>query len=248
MTASTGERFIVGIDDTDAEGAGSTGAVARALAEEIEAGGLGVVLGVTRHELLRDAKISATDGNAAFAVLLESEQPLNDVEDHAARFVRQAAERGSDPGVAVFSRHSDLPHVLAFGRRCQQEVMSLDDADRFASESNVRLRSLGDRRAGAVGALAAAGLRAGGEDGRYTALRGIRELDGRVTAGEIRNRTDIAKVLDEESGEELDRDDVVETFGWVRPRVVAGAPVLLTRRSSEERGLWFPLDRRPAGG
>ncbi len=86
-------------------------------------------------------------------------------------------------------------------------------------------------------------------DGTATALMaqsGASAGNSNVMLVLVRTRTEIAKVLDEESGEELDRDDVVETFGWIRPRVVEGAPVLLTRRSSEERRLWLPIDRRPA--
>jgi cobalt-zinc-cadmium efflux system protein len=79
---------------------------------------------------------------------------VNDIEDWLVRYVRQAAERRADPGIAILSRHSDMPHVLAFGRRSQNEVMKLDDASTFSAESNVRLRALGGRRLGSIGALA----------------------------------------------------------------------------------------------
>ncbi len=239
------EQFTLGIDDTDVPGGPGTGALVRALAAHAEAEGWGQSAGVTRHALLRSAKIAATDGNYAYALVLSSQRSVLDLEDAVVDFVRAHAARGADAAVALLSRHSDLPHVLAFGRRCQQEVMNLADAERFAAEGNVRLRGLGPRRAGTVGALGAAGLRAGGGDGRFIALRGIRELEGRLTAGEIRERTEVAKVIDEQSGEDLDRDDVVDTLGWIRPRLVEGGPVLLTRRSREERRLWLPVDRRP---
>ncbi|MFN8639164.1 MAG: hypothetical protein U0360_06830 [Dehalococcoidia bacterium] len=98
-----------------------------------------------------------TTSNAAFAVELTSDRSLNDIEDWVVRFVRQHAERRADPGVAILSRHSDMPPVLAFGRRSQTEVMKLGDASAFSAESNVRLRALGGKRAGSVGALAACG-------------------------------------------------------------------------------------------
>ncbi len=245
MTSAVSELFVIGVDDTDADGSGGTGALARALVEHLVAGGLGTSLGVTRHELLHDAKLPITEHNLAYAIALEGGRSINDVEDEAVRFVRDHAERDADPGVAVMSRHSDMLHVLAFGRRCQKEVMKLADAERFSADANVRLRALGAKRIGTIGALAAAGLRAGGGDGRYVALRGLHDLAGRMTAGQIREASEIAKVFDEESGEDLDRDDVVDTLDWIRPRLVDGQPLLLTRRSPDDRKLWLPVDRRP---
>lgn len=245
MTAPVSERFVIGLDDTDAAEAGSTGALARALSEQLVAEGLAEALGVTRHQLMDSEQLPITTSNAAYALEIASDRSLNEIEDYAVRFTREHAERDADPGVAILSRHSDMPHVLAFGRRCQTEVMPLLDAGRFAEEGNVRLRALGAKRLGTIGALAAAGLRAGGGDGRFVALRGLRALGGRVTAGNIREASGIASLYDEESGEPLDRDDLVETFDCIRPRLVDGAASLPTRRSPDDRKLWLPVDRRP---
>lgn len=244
MTQNVHEQFVIGVDDTDVPDTGGTGKLVRALSEQIEADGFGVSLGVTRHQLLNHPKIPMTKRNSSAALGVETERGLDDLEDLAVAFVREHSETGSDPGVAVLSRHSDMPHILAFGRRSQQELMKLLDAERFAAEGNVRLRALGDAHSGSIGALAAAGLRAGGGDGRYVGLRGIRDISGNVTAGTIRAETGILQVLDEESGEELDRDDVVYAGDWVRPRLIEGAPVLLTRRSPEDRKVWLPIDRK----
>ncbi|MEX2372820.1 MAG: hypothetical protein WD800_03380, partial [Dehalococcoidia bacterium] len=107
------------------------------------------------------------------------------------------------------------------------------------------LRALGAKRRGVVGALAAAGLRAGGQDGRFIDLPAIREIDGRLTAGQIRERTGVEVILDQD-GEPLDRDDPVETNGWLRPRLEGGRPVVHTRLSAEDRHLWVVMDRRPS--
>jgi len=240
------ERFVVGVDDTDTADSGGTGGLVRALAAAFVEEGLGESLGVTLHQLLDSPKIAKTNVNAAFAVELQTAQSLDDLEDWLVAYVRRHAARGADPGVVVLSRHSDMPHVLAFGRRSQQEVMKLEDAGTFAAESNVRLRALGNKRLGSIGALAAAGLRAGGKDGRFIELRGLRDLEGRMTAGQIRTASEVQHILDEESGEELDRDDTVDTLGWIRPRVVEGDAIVYTRRSPDERRLWLPVDRAPA--
>ncbi|MEZ4502520.1 MAG: hypothetical protein R3C39_07835 [Dehalococcoidia bacterium] len=242
-TDAIAERFVIGLDDTDTPESGGTGKLARALVEAFLADGLGASLGVTRHQLLDHPKIPMTKRNSCNAIVVESPTSLNDIEDWAVRFVRRNAERGADPGVAILSRHSDMPHVLAFGRRCQQELMKLDDAGTFSSEANVRLRALGGKRNGSIGALAAVGLRAGGGDGRYVDLRGLRDLTGRMTAGQIREASEVQNILDEATGEPLDRDDMVDTGAWIRPRLVDGGPLLMTRRSAEERRLWIPVDR-----
>jgi hypothetical protein len=239
------ERYVLGIDDTDMPDTRGTGQIAREFAELIEAEGFGVSLGVSRHQLWDSPKVPMTEHNSALAIAFESERSIFDVEDYAVAFARERLIEGADPGVAILSRHSDMPHVLAFGRRAQQELLNQGDAERYASEANVRLRGIGGTRDGVIGALAAAGLRAGGKDGRYVGLRGLRDLDGRMTAGEIRTSTAIEHIIDEQSEAELDRDDVVDTLDWVRPRVVDGEPQLLTRRSPDDRKVWLPVDRKP---
>jgi hypothetical protein len=242
------ERFVVGVDDTDIEGSGGTGALVRALAARYVEEGLGESRGVTRHLLIDSPKVARTGDNCAYAVELQSDQSLNDIEDWLVRALRQAAERRADPGLAILSRHSDMPHLLAFGRRAQNEVMKLDDASTFSAESNVRLRALGGKRLGSIGALAAAGLRAGGGDGRYVDLTGLRELTGRMTAGQMRQTCpELVRIIDEATGEPMDRDDLIDTGDWVRPRLAEGGPLVLARRSETERRLWLLVDRRPEG-
>lgn len=244
MTAEITEQYIVGLDDTDGTGVEGTGALARALAAHVADAGWGRSLGVTRHQLFDSEKLSYTTGNHCYAVGIETDRNALDLEDDLVEWVRKHAAKDADPGVAILSRHSDMPHVLAFGRRSQTEIMKLEWAQTFSTEANVALRALGRKRLGTIGALAAAGLRAGGRDGRFIDLPTIRDLNGRVTAGNIRERTGVEAVLDE-AGEPLDRDDLVETFGWLRPRLEEGRPVIHTSRSPEGR-FWVVTDRRPS--
>jgi hypothetical protein len=237
------EQFIIGLDDTDVEGSPGTGDLARALAAVVEAEGWGTSLGVTRHELMRSDKIKNTGHNFCYAVGIETDRSVLDLEDDLVAYLRKEAAKGSDPGLAIMGRHADLPHVLAFGRRCQSEVMRQEWALTFSNEANVALRGLGRDRRGSVGALAAAGLRAGGSDGRFIDLRGIRDLEGVVTAGQMRERTAIDFVIGE-AGEQIDRDDRIETFNWIRPRLEDSKSVLRCAQSPGDRRLWLPLDRK----
>lgn len=244
MTADITEQYIIGLDDTDGTGVPGTGALAMALAAHIHEAGWGRSLGVTRHRLWDSEKVAYTTGNHCYAVGIETDRNALDLEDDLVDWVRKHAAKDADPGVAIMSRHSDMPHILAFGRRCQTELMRVDWAQTFSTEANVALRALGRKRLGIVGALAAAGLRGGGRDGRFIALPAIRDLNGRVTAGHIRERTGVETILDA-AGEPLDRDDLVETFGWLRPRLEEGRPVIHTTRSTEGRW-WIVDDRKPS--
>lgn len=240
------ELFTIGIDDTgEPEGQG-TSELARSWSAAVESEGFGQSVGVTRHQLWESPKVPSTGKNRALAVVIETGHTVLDVEDHIVDFVRGNAARKANAAIAVLSRHSDMPHALAFGRRSQQELMKLADAERYGAESNVLLRGLGGNRNGMIGALAAAGLRAGGKDGLFIQLAGIREISGRVTAGQIRERTALDSIIDEDTGEELDRDDMIDSLDWVRPRMTEDKPVLVTRRSPDEKKLWLPVDRRPA--
>jgi hypothetical protein len=237
------ERFVIGVDDTDAPGGPGTSKLVRRLGAKVEADGFGTSLGVTRHQLSDSEKLRRTDRNHCYALVLDTGQDVLDVEDFVVDFVRAEAAPDANPAIALLSRHSDMPHALAFGRRAQLEVLKLEEAERYAAEANVLLRGLGGTRMGMIGALSAAGLRAGGKDGRYTDLRGLRDLAGRVTAGQIRATTDLQHILNED-GEELDRDDPIDTFDWIRPRLEEGEPVLRVHRSPENRHLYLPVDRR----
>jgi hypothetical protein len=237
------ERFVIGADDTDAPGSAGTGELLCGLAERAASDGFGSAEGVTRHQLWASEKVRATADNACYALALETDRDVLDVEDYVADFVRSEAASGANAAIAILSRHSDMPHALAFGRRAQQELLRERDAEQYAAESNVLLRSLAGSRAGIVGALAAAGLRGGGKDGRYTWLPGLAALTGRLRAGQVREASAIQQILDPE-GEEVDRDDLIDFGEGIRPPVEDGRPILRVVPSPAERRLWVPAADR----
>lgn len=240
------ERFVIGIDDTDEPDGPGTSRLALRWARSVVDEGFGTRLGVTRHQLWPSPKVPSTGRNRCLAIAIETERTVLDVEDHIVDFVRANASPKANSGIAVFSRHTDMPHALAFGRRAQQELLRLADAERYATESNVLVRGLGGNRNGMIGALAAVGLHTGGKDGLFIDLEGLRQLAGRLTAGQIRERSAVQHIIDEDTGEELDRDDLIDTMDWVRPRMTEDQPVYLTRRSPDDRKLWLPVDRPSA--
>jgi hypothetical protein len=71
---------------------------------------------------------------------------------------------GSDPGLCVAAT---VPAAVAeFGRRCQRELVSQQEARDLAAEHGLHLEGLGGTEGGVIGALAAVGLAVGGNDGR----------------------------------------------------------------------------------
>jgi len=75
-------------------------------------------------------------------------------------------------------------------------------------------------------------LRIAGDEGRYICLEGIREIRGPRTVDEILRAGPIAWVEDED-GNRLANDVVIETNGWVRPHLLGGRPVLRVHRDGE---------------
>lgn len=171
------QRFIfVGLDDTDTLESRGTGHLARqvaaALADDYP------LLGVTRHQLLVDPRVPYTAKNSSAAIVLQAngrfaaQELLGRVE----AVMRDHFNPGSDPGLCVAARVPAA--VRAFGRRVQQEVVSQEEARALARDHAIRLLGLGGTQDGVIGALAAVGLAAGGDDGRYVMVGRSRDLSG----------------------------------------------------------------------
>jgi hypothetical protein len=68
--------------------------------------------------------------------------------------------------------------VVEFGRRAKQHLVTLAEAWSLAESYGIRLVGLGGDQSGAIGALAAVGLAATGDDGRYVLVGSSRDLVG----------------------------------------------------------------------
>jgi tRNA(Ile2) C34 agmatinyltransferase TiaS len=170
-------RLLIGLDDTDNQESRGTGHLARQIAAGLA--GKGTVLGVTRHQLLVDPRVPYTSHNSSAAIHLDVREDA----DLAALFdwVRSAMlsdfQPGSDPGLCFAA--GDMPaEIVEFGRQAQTKVVAQSQARQRASNYDLRLQGLGGTEDGVIGALAAVGLAACGEDGRYLLVGTIRQLNG----------------------------------------------------------------------
>ncbi len=180
---------LIGLDDTDNLESRGTGRLARALAADL--GRDYGVLGVTRHQLLVDPRVPYTSHNSSAAIALQAPQgtSLRDLFERVKGLMLADFQAGSDPGLCLAAHDSgELPptgrlacipdEVVAFGRRAQSDLVAQAEARALAARFGLLLEGLGGSQDGVIGALAAVGLAAGGQDGRYLLLGRIRELSG----------------------------------------------------------------------
>jgi len=141
------------------------------------------------------------------------------------REMRQWYQPGSDPGLCAADR---VPVALGeFGRRCQREVVRQDEARALARAHGVHLEGLGGTEDGVIGALAAVGLLAGGDDGRVVHLPGWSWPDG--FAGPRPLAAVLGRGVDEirqATGDEPVTDGVVDVGKHLRPSFRGGRVVL----------------------
>jgi len=227
--------YLIGIDDTDVRGSPGTGHLARDLAAWL--GEHLCLLGVTRHQLLQDPRIEMTSKNSAAAIHLQTDGKIDTawLVEETARRVRAAAAPGSDPGICVAR---EVPQaVVAFGRRAKASLVTAEEAQALAAQSNLVLQGLGGSGAGVVGALAAVGLAASGNDGRFTLYGRLRELSGLQPVSAIIAAG--AKRVQAVTGEVV-TEGLVDTQGKLRPSLADGLPVLWVERRD---GGWTAVHR-----
>ncbi|MBN1642955.1 MAG: ABC transporter substrate-binding protein [Anaerolineae bacterium] len=224
--------IYIGLDDTDVLTSRGTGHLARAIA-----GVLGAdyrLHGVTRHQLLVAPGVPYTKNNSASAILLDANGNV-DLAALAARVRAMMLDdyyQGSDPGLCVAV---DPPHeIAAYGARVQRAIVSQGEARVLADRHEIALFGLGGDESGVIGALAAVGLAASGDDGRYVLVNRSRELSGVVPVRAVLDvGIDGVQAMD---GEPVHEGSV--QCDRVRPARRGARPVLVVKREGEH---WLPL-------
>ena len=234
------DRAVVGIDDTDTPDEGGTGCLARRLVGEVEALGLGVSLGVTRHQFYQGPEVPKTARNSAAAIIFREPADPDALFEAVTTIVSRESIRGSNPGVAMLTRKPPRPAVL-FARLAQQTIVTQEQTVTLAAAVEVTLAGLGGTESGIIGAFGAAVLRGDGRDGRFVGLRGIRDVSGEITVADLIAATDIAAVVNVDGWEPLEAETSLDIGDWVRPRLIGGRPVIVAR---EEKGSWVNADTR----
>ncbi len=214
--------IYVGIDDTDIVDSPGTNQIARAIAEFV-APRFECLL-IVRHQLLSDPRVPCTSKNGSASLHFRSRDGAR--ADELADVFREELVRrsavGSDPGLCVAERIGD--ELIDFGRRCQQQLVAQREAIELAARYDVLLEGLGGTRDGVIGALAAVGLAAGGDDGRIVQLGGwADDLSGPQPVGAITRRGIAIRRL--ETDRTIDHG-VVDVGKKLRPNRRDGGAVL----------------------
>ncbi len=224
--------IFIGLDDTDNLESRGTGHLARQIAAALAVDY--PVLGVTRHQLLLDPRVPYTKKNSSSAIALD----VNGKLDPAVLLGRVRAlmladfQPGSDPGLCV--ARAVPATITKFGWLAQRQVVTQKEARELAAVHDISLVGLGGDEDGVIGALAAVGLAASGDDGRYVLVGRSRELAGLQPVSALLE-AGIAAV------QTLDGQTVVEGVvqsNKLRPARRGGRPIAVVEWAGE---CWLPL-------
>jgi tRNA(Ile2) C34 agmatinyltransferase TiaS len=224
--------LFIGLDDTDTLESRGTGHLARAIAAALTTDY--PVLGVLRHQLLVDPRVPCTKNNSCAAIVLQGNGRVapSDLLSQVRALVLEDFQPGSDPGLCVASTVPAA--VTAFGHRAQGQLVSQDEARALAAAHQIPLLGLGGSEDGVIGALAAVGLAASGEDGRYVAVGRSRDLTGLRPVSDLLE-AGIAAV--QTSAGEPVTDGLVQTEK-LRPARRGGLPIAVVEWEGE---YWLPI-------
>ena len=234
-------RVYIGFDDTDVVNSDyGTGKVARRFGKLLPAEC--EIWGVVRQQLLVAPAIPYTSHNSSACVVVDCPDSsyVDTLTSAAIDHIEAMSISGSDPGLCViYEGDQALPALEAFGLLCTANVVSQRDAMKAAG--NAHLSGHGGTNDGIIGAAAAVGLTASGWSGRFIEYERLREIPHQVTVAALQHKN--IRVIS------LDRDaccprpeDMVDTKGWLRPRLWGGEAVLPVKPAG--KGLWENLGEK----
>ena len=231
--------LLIGIDDTDMPNTPGTGRLARSLVEQLVAAGA-THRGITAHQLFLDPIIPCTGHNRAICLAIDWPHHVADLEFVFDR-IRAWAATGSDPAVCLAESSAVSPVILEWGTRALSEILSMPAAQQLAGDANIDLRPLAGTGLGVIGALAAVGLRASGNHGHFADLPGLRDLPETVSPQTLAAMGIV--VYHADASAHAKTHATYKTLGHVRPKLLAGQPVLPVQWS-DEHDAWIPVDRK----
>jgi hypothetical protein len=234
-------RFLIGIDDTDSEDSRGTGFRARGLGALLAERGLAATGGVSRHQLFVDPRIPYTSHNSSLCLDSDVSASRPELVGACRSYLKDESAPGSDPGLCVAPFAAVSGAVVSFARRAKTEVLQVAEAEELARTEGIHLETVAGDRCGVIGALAAVGLRAMGDDGRFVWVPGVRELNGSHRAASLVRETGIDEVRGTD-GSAVGADDLVDVDPWPRPVVRGGRAVLLVQPGDKD-GTWMLAPR-----
>ncbi len=212
-------RFLVGIDDTDTKETRGTGFNAREIGKLIEKENIGTVEGIIRHQLFFDPRIPYTSANSSASLEVECADQ-NKLKQLCLKYLNRIAPVGSDIGLCISSVDLVTDEIIEWGNRAKVEVLTQDEGRKMAAGAGIYLEGLCGTEDGIIGALAAIGLRKGGNDGRFIWLKGKQELreipSGIYSIHQLKQELQLDKIIS--LNKEIVADsDLIFIEEWIRP-------------------------------
>lgn len=224
--------IYVGIDDTDTLDSPGTNQLGRELVARLA--GRFRLRHMVRHQLLFDPRVPYTSKNGSASLVFEPLGPyqLANLITELRHGMQEWYVEGSDPGLCV--TESVPPEFAAFGRRCQQEIVTQAEARAIADAHGVHLEGLAGTEGGVIGALAAVGLISLANDGRVV-MHGTwpDDLTGPQDIARLHERSVIVRELHTSVEVAMGQVDVGK---HLRPNLCEGRVVLFVESNVGENG------------
>jgi len=241
-------RILVSIDDTDDAYSKGTGEIAEIIADALVSKEWATVGRVTRHQLLIHPDIAYTSHNSSMCFEADvAEESLADVIALCVETLTAESVEAADPGLAVVipERLGEPGLLMAFGLSAKERVLTKDEAYSLAEELGVHLSEHGGTGIGVIGALAGAGLKMTGNDGRFKGKFRLRaDADGAADVAHIKHQDiDEVRTLD---GETLRDDERVVVGEHCKLVLRDGMAILMVKPSEGESAAaaWTVVDRK----
>jgi hypothetical protein len=232
-------NLLIAIDDTDNKESIGTGRLSRMLAVELIRKGLAGNIGITRHQLLVHPDIPYTSHNSCACIeAIARCAAFQEVATVCREFLTENYHETANPGLCVINKDSVPDTLQKFGYRAQREVINIEEAREVAKRLGGFTWWHGETGQGCIGALAGAGLRSTGNDGRFIDLAGIRDLKGVMSVGDVLRQTAIHKIVSV-SGEVVGGREVIDTQDWIRPALLDDHVVLRLKKNGN---FWLQAD------
>lgn len=227
-------RILVGIDDTDTKETRGTGFNSRQIAKLIQEMNIGAVEGITRHQLFFDPRIPYTSANSSACLEVECED-AEKLKQLCLDYLNRIAPVGSDVGLCMANKIMVTKEIVEWGKRAKKEVLTQAEGRQIAKDANIYLEGLCGTEDGIIGALAAVGLRKGGNDGRFIWLKGKQELrelpTGIYTIKRLKEELQLDDIVSINGGRAGDANSIF-IDEWVRPVHKNHKKILIVEKTS----------------
>ncbi len=192
-------RFFIGIDDTDSPSSKGTGYLTRELGKEIENQKLGKVLNITRHQLLISKGINFTNRNNSACIEVNTCN-IESLAGFCHHFIYSNTNDEANPVMIISPANTVSESIIEFGIKAKNEILTLKQSEKILKDYGLKADFIRKKKNGIIGALAAIGLRATGNDGRVIWVNGyeMKGLIGNYLAGEVYCETHVDSIKTED--------------------------------------------------